>query len=429
MRIPGHLAISLLAIMSFPAAAKTVLVERWGVDVEGCGGKSDPCRTIDFAVDHASNNDRIRVGPGRYLEPPIHIAATGLKLESTHGARATIIDADPEIVLFAPDSMLTVAANKVQVGKRGKGFTIVGGFTGSDPDRASLEFLNNDLSVAKIEGNRLVDSANGMIVKGSKHQVRYNTASDIEFSGFRCVDCEQVAFRNNTAIDTSIGFNLANDNGLVQENVAENNDLGFIVNTGGTGLTVKNNVAQENDGNGMSTSGTLNARFEGNILTGNSLDGIDVGGSEDLLLKHNLAVLSEGDNNTGDGFEVTDSPGIKLQSNSSVDSDLHGYHFRTSATTTVSLFRNNNTYGTEESNGCGIRVRDSVTVSYVKTFFGAPPGTPTGSPGFDLTPLDDSDDDTFDSQCDNAGFVTATDIQGTATLKPNKTNTRRASRL
>src|SRR5262245_25730938 len=41
-------------------------VENNGVDSSDCGSKQSPCRSISQAVANATENDTIRVGPGRY---------------------------------------------------------------------------------------------------------------------------------------------------------------------------------------------------------------------------------------------------------------------------------------------------------------------------------------------------------------------------
>ena len=70
--------------VSFPltVTAKTFYVEKWGTDSVGvCGAKSDPCETIQQAIDNAGDRDKIVVGPGVYAET-IDIDHEGMKVES-----------------------------------------------------------------------------------------------------------------------------------------------------------------------------------------------------------------------------------------------------------------------------------------------------------------------------------------------------------
>jgi hypothetical protein len=90
--------------------AATLYVANNGVDSATCGAQTDPCRSINRAIDHASAGDTILVGPGNYGDltqaedfsaPGEEVSLlcgagyicvdTALTIESTHGAQVTAL--------------------------------------------------------------------------------------------------------------------------------------------------------------------------------------------------------------------------------------------------------------------------------------------------------------------------------------------------
>ena len=56
---------ALLLIVVGTASARTVYVERWGSsDHNTCGGRSEPCTSLNRGTAVAGPNDWIAVGPG-----------------------------------------------------------------------------------------------------------------------------------------------------------------------------------------------------------------------------------------------------------------------------------------------------------------------------------------------------------------------------
>ncbi len=110
------------SIFCFSSAnSATLYVEKWGNPSGVCSAK-DPCDQITTALNIASPNSRVLVGPGRY-DGGLSIQQRGIKLESTGGPQVTIIDAtndDSGII------GIDIQADRVSVGKAGgKGFTIL----------------------------------------------------------------------------------------------------------------------------------------------------------------------------------------------------------------------------------------------------------------------------------------------------------------
>ncbi len=113
------IAVSILYFSS--ANAATLYVEKWGSPSGACSAK-DPCDQISTALNIATPNSRVIVGPGRY-DGGLLIQQTGIKLESTGGPQVTVIDAAN---IGSGVIGIDIQADRVSIGKiRGKGFTIL----------------------------------------------------------------------------------------------------------------------------------------------------------------------------------------------------------------------------------------------------------------------------------------------------------------
>ena len=120
--------------------------------------KTEPCNSIFEALDKATPNSRIIVGPGRY-HGGFTIDKKGIKLESTAGPISTTIIGPAGL------PVISVIADNVSIGKaKGKGFTIMGedetliqvGSTDIVGCFVDEEFISRELySNTRIEGNRL----------------------------------------------------------------------------------------------------------------------------------------------------------------------------------------------------------------------------------------------------------------------------------
>ena len=110
-----------LSLPIYSANAVSLFVEKWGSDNAECS-RTEPCNEITTALNIATSNDRIFVGPGRY-DGGLLIQETGIRLESTAGPRATIIDADR---VGLGTIGVDIQADRVSIGRAGgRGFTIL----------------------------------------------------------------------------------------------------------------------------------------------------------------------------------------------------------------------------------------------------------------------------------------------------------------
>lgn len=122
------------------AAAGTVHVANNGVDTSTCGSFAAPCRSIGNGINHALAGDTVLVQPGRYgdlnrdgalnergeersarVTSALRIAKP-VKVLSTHGAVATVIDAGG-----AAWAAVEIASSNVTFGDLDEGFTLIGG--------------------------------------------------------------------------------------------------------------------------------------------------------------------------------------------------------------------------------------------------------------------------------------------------------------
>jgi hypothetical protein len=155
--------IALLAEVA-SARAATVYVAVNGIDGASCGASTSPCRSITQAIDNAVANDTIIVGPGTYRGESgapncscfVAVNKLGLKLLSSGGAAATVIDA----LAWQTNTNVLIIADKSEFGRPGKGFTV------TEPDRAGGTGIAIDAKDVKIRGNQVLNLANGLNTGG-----------------------------------------------------------------------------------------------------------------------------------------------------------------------------------------------------------------------------------------------------------------------
>jgi parallel beta-helix repeat protein len=365
-------------VLSTNLWAKTHYVEKWGSNTIPCT-KTAPCLTIQFAINQAKKNDKIIVGPGIYNENiTINLNSgaeplEGMKLESTAGQYGTIITA------AAPANPTTSVINiyqpKVQVGKKGKGFTLTGA-TG----RYGLEIISPADNRCKIEGNRSTGNAYGFILRGEKIQVRNNVANDNTIAGIRCISCDQALVRENRVVDNGGEgiFISDSDRASIERNFASKNDAqGFRFSSDSEFLRVRDNVSELSEFNsGFLLTDSDGALVQGNIAARNG-DGASIDPGFYLLqgefnkspsIKNNLAVGS-----MTEGFLMSNLLGAKVDGNTSIQSANEGISIASG--TTISSFKTNNTYDNDNSgSSCGIRNDSGSPVTYSKHFFGGGDG-------------------------------------------------------
>lgn len=374
MRSPLGTALVILMLVSFPAAvpAGTLNVRTWGADSVICGDKTEPCATIGQAITNADPKDKIVVGPGRYPEP-LAIDKEGLKLESTGGARATIITTDG-----SGDDLVHITVDKVQLGKKGKGFTLLGG------NSRGAHIEGDD---CKIDSIRSIDnSADGFVLNGSDASFKNSEARDNGSDGFElsgddltvqdCVasgnfddgfffDSSKASFKRNVAHDnTAFGFTEGGDGANeLKENAAwRNGGGGFLL--GGDSVEVTKNVAADNTGHGFSIEFTTGAEVKDNLARGNTLSGFAEGAS---------------------------GAAAELEKNTAAGNMEHGFVVKTDDPGGIE-FKKNNAYANGD---CGLLNDTGGTLTTDATWWGQdPPSTTAGNTGADV--------------CDN-GNTTVTD--------------------
>ena len=178
-RKPAALLAAAILTASTAAWGGILRVETWGADSAACGGTSDPCATITQAVANAGQNDRILVGPGVYAGG-FTLSERGMRLESTAGARATIVSGGAVGI--------TVTGDRVMVGRKQRGFTVEGatgaGVLVSGAERVLVEgvmSLGNGGHGFHVTGVQRTlfsrslarnNGGNGYLLEGEQHGVR-----------------------------------------------------------------------------------------------------------------------------------------------------------------------------------------------------------------------------------------------------------------
>lgn len=338
----------LSTLMGIPDVwAKTLYVEKWGNDVGNmvCK-KSAPCETIGHALGKAKSNDRIKVGPGIYVENlvidfnDLQEPLIGLRLESTAGRFATQI-AGPSV-----GHSLEIRQPKVKIGRKGKGFTITGGVEsgGGFVPAGAFVFFDPALpsSGVKFEGNRFgaprplsspvpddpadvtgFDNIIGIQAVGAgKIQVRQNIFQNNAYLGLYCDMCDGALVQDNRFESNISGVSFFDSNDVVvMRNVSSNNRSGLTANSDSKSASIKDNVIERNEMSGMTLGEGDGALVQSNILSGNMGSGVQISsttGSPPLLRK-NLAV-----GNSEDGIIVQDTDEAKLVRNTLVANGLAG---------------------------------------------------------------------------------------------------------
>ena len=145
------------------AEAATVYVAVNGVDGSSCGTSASPCQTITTAIQNAQPHDSVVVGPGTYRGErgapgcDCFLAVNKpVDLLSSDGAAATVIDA----LAFQTATNVLVIADEAELGGPGKGFTI------TEADAAGSAGIAIDAKDVKIQGNQVLNLANGLRTGG-----------------------------------------------------------------------------------------------------------------------------------------------------------------------------------------------------------------------------------------------------------------------
>ncbi len=360
----------LLSAVSTAAIGKTHHVAKWGIDEPGCGSKSDPCFTIGFTLlNNAQSNDRITVWPGTYAANLVINTGKngspleGLKLESAAGRYGTVIES-----VLGGEPVIRIMQRRVQIGKKGKGFTLTGATIG----QTAIEIDSTDLDRCKIEGNKVSGNGGGLLLRGAKHQVRHNLIKGNLGSGIRCYDCEDGMIQDNHLVGNGVfGISLWSDSDrlVIHRNVSSRNGShGIEVTLGATFNRINNNVFESNFMNGVNVANVEGSLLQGNIAIDNAGSGYRVN-QDDFFrpakFKHNLSV-----GNTTEGVVITDLSNAKVERNTAIQNVAEGFYFDT-------IFehpsiKNNNTAG--NGNNCGLKNDTGESLTYKKHFFASGEG-------------------------------------------------------
>ncbi len=409
------LAATLFVLLSAGANAATLYVEKWGRTTAGCGSRNDPCSTINAAIAQPGfgTNARIRVGPGIYPES-VFFTMDGVRLESMAGARVTMLRTP-----LAGDMVIHAQGDRVQIGRRGKGFTVTGA-TGNLSAGIRVEGYK-----PRVEGNIVYGNYYGIRAIGARAQVRYNEIySNISY-GLDCRHCDRGIIEFNEAINNSTGIGVSGiaTRFQVRRNVSRDNLASGIEVAGSSTnqYTVKDNVVQYNGG-GIGVNNADGAKFQGNLMGLNTHRGMRLDQStfdKPATVRNNIAM--GGPTETSHGFQLDTVGNLRFQGNSAVQNGGSGLSI--GAFSTLNSLKGNNFYanGAWSPNfDCGISNASIVEPTVVQAFLGSPAGA---APGPDAQA---NDNDGHDTICGPQGYV----LPGNAYIaKPRPYRANAAARL
>lgn len=368
MRIFRLVPIVALMLTALPltVAAGTLNVRTWGADSGTCGDKDDPCLTIGQAIVNAAPKDKIVVGPGTYPEPLV-IDKAGLKLESTAGARATIITTDG-----SGDDLVYIGVNDVKLGKKKKGFTVLGGMgrgvhiEGNGCECDSIRAIDNGSDGFVLNADRASfdncegrdNGSDGFDLSGDNVTVEDCVSTGNDDDGF-ALSGNNCTVEGSLATDNSVtGFNDSCDAGSeYKENAAWRNGIerppGHGFRYGSDNVEVTKNVAGDNEGHGFLFEGN-DAEAKSNVARGNALDGF---------------------------FESSMGAVVSFEKNTAAENLGSGFMVKTADAGGIE-FKKNNTYANSD---CGLLNDTSGTLTTDGTWWGQdPPTTTAGATGADV---------------------------------------------
>ncbi len=353
--------VAILTLTSTYSLGATLYVSKDGSDGNP-GTRSAPLLKIQDAIDASKQNGRIIVGPGKYIENLEIIEngtgepLTGLRLESSAGRWATIIDGDGNNL-----PVIFVEASKVQIGRKGKGFTVQNAASTAD----GLRYV----AVApggKIEGNWFVDNGMGVFVSmgpgAGKIQIRHNRFSDNESEGLRCSNCDRAVIRENHAQGNETGLRiLSSGAATVEKNVSMDNEEYGVHNPMSDGKNrIRNNVFVTSMFNGYNQFDGDGDIVQANISAqnGTGFNSSQATNTHTQQIRNNLSVA-----NSADGFFVGIGLAQKFELNTAVSNVDDG--FQTGTGDDFAAFKRNNAM----ANNCGIEVQGGDNVQHLRQFF------------------------------------------------------------
>jgi hypothetical protein len=243
-----------------------------GVDGPTCGARSNPCRSINETIAHATDGALIIVGPGRYGDVNGDNDLTGeeqpdpacgcvfnvnkrLTIVSRAGAARTILD----MGTLNLDYNVRIASTGTVFGVELRGFTVMAvsrGFGATARVGIRIEQCDRTLvagNTVEMQGGPELGSNGIWAVEGTGHRIRGN-----------------IAAHNSNGIVVNTGGNR-----IVSNSIYDNALRGL--NIDGRDNLIQFNVAVGN-GHGMRLAGPAHVVFR-NSFIGNRVDGISIEGS------------------------------------------------------------------------------------------------------------------------------------------------------
>ncbi len=398
-----------------PAGAAVFHVQNFGVDGSGCGSVASPCRSISQAIENASDNDRIIVGPGVYGDlngsgtladgPGEEFGGTcystavcinkSLTVESSVGAGATLINTNT--VNLVNGAVLINAPNAV-FGGRERGFSIaplprslgIYVFDGTGVEVTGNLVLAGSIKVNSGTKNTLIANVAigpvgdggpllGLIydVSGEQHRLTENVAigTGAEIGFF--VLGQQHRITRNSSSQNVFGFEAFVANSELTDNEADRNGTGFLVGNSGLGppMVLRDNRARNNSFAGFFLNGVVppdifaSFTLAGNVAAGNGGAGFQTSDHPLVQMRRNVS------SNNRWGAHLDMGGNVDAQLNTFAGNLEAGVYTQTS---NLNLTRNNifgnGLGGQGKGSNCGLVNDSGAHVNALKNFWGAPTG-------------------------------------------------------
>ncbi len=365
------------ALLALPGAAwaKTIFIEQWGANQSNCGSKVSPCESIQYASYwRAGPRDRLVVGPGDYVGDlnidGNHLGQklVGLSLESVVGRHGT------RIIGVVNSQVIRVVAEKVRIGRRGKGFTVT-----QDHSDAVTLIRAQHAGNLRIESNALVNGAYGFQGSGGGFLIRDNIVRSV--TGIDCSRCWRSRVLSNRVEDpVYYGIVLGDNNPYADRTVVAGNLVtgqsnsnfhAIRVGSAATNYQLINNVVVDARGTGIEILGTNGAKIMGNIVVGAGFQGMEI--TERNNPTPSLVANNHVEGSGGDGIRLFNVSRMKLNGNSAIHNGAFG--ISVSFGYTPVQISGGNLFGNES--GCGIENSSSQEIHYNRVFFGNAGGPDT----------------------------------------------------
>jgi hypothetical protein len=261
-------AVALLMLAAGPAsAARVFYVGSNGADTASCGTITRPCRTIVYVLGTAVDGDRIVVGPGIYSGFQLD---TGVSLESTHGAGATVIQGGEPVI------DVSAGADGAVIGKPSQGFLITGGTVGVLVNAADVRIEDNVLVgvYTGVQGNaaasrltvagNLISASTGVAVLGAATSIVQNAIhGDGVGWGIRSTGMG-VVVSDNVVTGARWGGEFTIGPATVRRNTFAANAYGVAINAGSLVLTSNNFLGNGTAGQNCGVFGSFPQNLSGN---------------------------------------------------------------------------------------------------------------------------------------------------------------------